>query len=142
MRNRRRTPKKGQTGVLALLLLVAVFGGVAFLVSSPMPSHSGVQPSLPLTSQGSQSVPAEDAFFGSIVNAQLTKSTRGIVEADTNCRPVEHGLTNCVAIITDSDGNELHFNYSHDMSSQSCLATGDHVAIELLDNGNVKVVRG
>ena len=142
--NRRRTTKKqkGHGGVLALVLLVAIFGGIAFLVSSPMPPHSRVQPSVPSASQGSQSVSTEDAFFGSIVNAQSTGNAIGIVKADTNCKPVEHGLTNCIAIITGSDGAELHFNYSHDMSNQSCLATGDHVTIELLGDGNVKVIRG
>jgi len=134
--------RKSHGGVFALVLLVAISGGIAFLVSSPTPSHSGLQPSVPSANQGSQSVPTEDAFFGSIVNAQLTGNARGIVKADTNCKPVEHGLTNCIAIITGSDGTELHFNYSHDMSNQSCLTTGDHVTIELLGDGNVKVVRG
>jgi len=76
------------------------------------------------------------------MNDQLNRNTTGIVKADTNCKPVEHGLTNCIAIIAGSDGTELHFNYSHDMSGQPCLATGDHVTIELLSNGNVRVIRG
>jgi len=140
--NRRRTRKKSHNGILALALLVAISAGIAFLVSSPMPSHSGAQPSAASASPSPQPRLAEDAFLGSIINAQLTRSTTGIVQADTNCKPVEHGLTNCIAIITGSDGTELHFNYSHDMSGQACLATGDHVTIELLSNGNVKVVRG
>jgi hypothetical protein len=127
---------------LAFLLLLAISGGIAFLVSSPMPLHSGVQPSVPSTNDSSQSVSTGDAFFGSIVNAHLAGSTKGIVKADTNCKPVEHGLTNCIAIITGSDGTELHFNYTHDMSNQACLAAGDHVTIELLGDGNVEVIRG
>jgi len=140
--NRRRTAKKGHGGILAFLLLLAIFGGIAFLVSSPMPLHSDVQPSVPSTNDGSQPVSTGDAFFGSIVNAHLAGSTGGIVQADTNCKPVEHGLTNCIAIITGSDGTELHFNYTHDMSNQACLAAGDHVTIELLGDGNVEVIRG
>ena len=142
MRNRSRTKRNDHSGALALVLLLAVFGGIAFLVSSPMPSHSGAQSAVNSASQNSQSVPAEDAFFGSIVNAHFTGAAKGIVKADTNCKPVEHGLTNCIAIITGSDGTELHFNYSHDMSNQACLATGDHVTIQLLGDGDVKVVRG
>jgi len=126
---------------LAFLLLLAILGGIAFLVSSPAPLHSNVQPSVP-SNDGSRLVSTEDAFFGSIVETQLTGSTKGVVKADTNCKPVEHGLTNCIAIITGSDGTELHFNYTHDMSGQPCLAAGDHVRIESLGDGNVKVIRG
>jgi len=105
--------------------------GVAFLVASPSTSHPGVQPS-----------PIEDAFYGRIVNVQFRSETTGVVKADTNCKPVENGLTNCIGIITAADGTELRFNYSHDMSRQPCLAPGDRVTIMTLDDGTVKVVRG
>ena len=138
MKHHKRTARKGHSGLLALVVLVAVFGGIAFLVASPMSSHSGV----PSGSQDPKSVLAEDAFYGSIVNTQFTESMRGIVKADTNCKPVERGLTNCIAIIMGPDQTEFHFNYSHNMSNQSCLAAGDHVTIELLGDGNVEVIRG
>jgi len=128
MRHHRRE-KRNRVGLLALALLAFVFAVIAFLVASPpMPSHSGVQS-------------AEDAFYGTITNVSFKGSIHGVVEADTNCKPVENGLTNCIAIIDASDGTELHFNYSHDMSKQSCLALGDHVTLSLLSNETVKIVR-
>jgi hypothetical protein len=125
--------RRNRNGVLAFVLLVAVFGGIAFLVASPPASHSVTQ---------NQRTLAEDAFYGSIVNVPFTGTTTGTVKADTNCKPVEQGLTNCVALITANDGTELHFSYTHDMSKQECLAAGDHARIALLDNGTVKVIRG
>jgi len=131
MRHDRRGPKKHRSGLLPFLILAAAFVGVAFLVASPSTSHPGVQPS-----------PIEDAFYGSIVNVEFRSETTGVVKADTNCKPVENGLTNCIGIITAADGTELRFNYSHDMSKQPCLAPGDRVTIMTLDDGTVKVVRG
>lgn len=143
MKQNRRGRKKHPTGLLAFLLLIAVFVGIAFLVASPPASHSSVQTAR--FNDQSQSIrsptQAEDAFFGSVLNVLFTDSTTGLVKADTNCKPVEDGLTNCTAIIA-ADGAELHFNYSHDMSKQECLGSGDQVAITLLANGTVKVVRG
>jgi len=132
MRENRRSRKKDRTGLLGLVILVAVFAGIAFLVASPpMPSHSNVQPAR-----------GEDAFYGRIDNVPLRGQTTGVVKADTNCKPVERGLTNCIGIIVAADGTELHFDYSHDMSKQACLSAGDQVTITLLSDGTVKVVRG
>jgi len=131
MRQDRRGPKKSRSGLLAFLILAAVFVGVAFLVASPSTSHPGVQPT-----------PVEDAFYGSIVNVRLGGETTGVVKADTNCKPVENGLTNCIGIITAADGAEVRFNYTHDMSKQPCLAPGDQVTIIALNDGTFKVLRG
>jgi len=131
MRQNRRGRKGRLSGLLALVVLVVVFAGVAFLVASPPNSHSGAQPTR-----------SEDAFFGSIDNVPFSGQTAGVVRADTNCKPVQNGLTNCIGIITAADGTELHFNYTHDMSNQACLAAGDHVTVMLLNDGTVKVVRG
>jgi len=134
MRQTRRTKKKDYAGLLGVIVLVAVFGALAFLIASPPGSHAGAQ-----TAGG------EDAFFGSIENVPFKSSATGVVRADTNCKPVENGLTNCIAII-DSGGTELHFNYKHRMDhsseGQACLASGNNVTITLLTDGRVKVVRG
>jgi hypothetical protein len=131
--NRQRSRRKDRKGLLTLVLLVAVFGGIAFLVASPPGSHPVTQ---------NQGTLGEDVFFGSVVNVPFTGKTTGTVKADTNCKPVEQGLTSCVAIIIASDGTELHFSYTHDMSKQECLAAGNQVTIALLDDETVKVVRG
>lgn len=127
----RRRIKKDHTGLIGLLILLVVLGGLAFLIASPQGSHTGAQ-----------AARGEDAFYGSITNVPFREQTTGIVKADTNCKPVANGLTNCIGIINAEDGTELHFNYSHDMSGQACLAAGDQVTIALLSNGTVKVVRG
>jgi len=146
MRHHKRDKQKDHAGLLALVLLLVVFAGIAFLVASPMPLHSGAERSIAASSQRSQSDSSlnqiEDAFYGSMVNVSFTGQTRGTVKADTNCKPVQNGLTNCIAIITGADGKELDFNYSHDMSTQSCLASGDLVTIVLLSDGTVKIIRG
>jgi len=131
MRQDKKSSKKRRSGLLPFLILTAVFVGIAFLVASPSPSHPDVQPA-----------PVEDAFYGRIVNVQFGSETTGVVKADTNCKPVENGLTNCIGVITAADGTELRFDYSHDMSKQPCLAPGDHVTITTLDEGSAKVVRG
>lgn len=82
----------------------------------------------------------EDAFYGSIKNVPFKGQTTGIVKADTNCKQVKNGLTNCIAIITTSNGT-IHFNYEHDMTRQSCLEEGERVTITLLSKATVKVVR-
>jgi len=131
LKQNRRVKKKDHSGLLGLLILLVAFAGIAFLVASPpSTSHTSVKPT-----------EREDAFYGSVTNVPFKDQTDGIVKADTNCKPVENGLTNCIAII-DAGGTELHFNYSHDMSRQACLASGDHVAITLLNDGTVKLVRG
>ena len=131
MRNRKQAKKKDHTGLLALIVLVVVFAGIAFLINSPSAPHTGVQ-----------SNQAEDAFFGAINNVRFQGKITGIVKADTNCKPVQSGLTNCIAIIIAADGKELHFNYTHDMSKQECLATGNTVTIIPESDGTVKVTRG
>ena len=134
MRQIRRVKKKSHAGLLGVIVLVVVFGVIAFLVASPPGSHAGAQ-----TAKG------EDAFFGSVENVPFNGSTAGVVRADTNCKPVENGLTNCIAII-DSGGTELDFNYKHRMDhsseGQACLAPGNNVTITVLTDGRVKVVRG
>ena len=135
MRQTRRTKKRNHAGLLGVIVLVAVFGALAFLIASPPGSHAGAQ-----------AARGEDAFFGSIENVPFKGSATGVVRADTNCKPVENGLTNCIAII-DSGGTELHFNYKHMMGhsaegGQACLASGNDVTITLLTDGRVKVVRG
>jgi len=131
LKQNRRIKKKDHSGLLGLLILVVVFAGIAFLVASPPSgSHTNVK-----------ATAAEDAFYGSVTNIPFKGQADGIVRADTNCKPVENGLTNCIAII-DAGGTELHFNYSHDMSKQACLAAGDHVTITLLADETVKLVRG
>jgi hypothetical protein len=131
LKQNKRIKKKDHAGLLALLVFVVVFGGIAFLIASPPGSHTGAQ-----------AAPGEDAFYGGIANVPFNGQTTGTIKADTNCKPVENGLTNCIAIVNAADGTELHFNYSHDMSKQQCLAAGDHVTITLLRNGTVKLVRG
>ena len=135
---RRQHKKNSRSGLLALIILVAVFVGLAFLVASPPSTHSAVQSTAP----AGQPTRGEDAFYGSIDNVPFAGPATGVVKADTNCKPVEKGLTNCIGIITAADGAELHFNYTHDMSTQACLTAGDHVTIMLLSDGTVKVVRG
>lgn len=131
MRQHKRPKKKDHSGLLALAVLVLVFVGVAFLIASPPGTHTSGQPAT-----------GEDAFYGSIQNISFNGQVMGTVKADTNCKPVQNGLTNCIAIINGHDGTEIDFNYSHDMSSQQCLASGDQVTITLLSNGTVKVLRG
>ena len=82
------------------------------------------------------------AALANITNVSFRGQTTGTVKADTNCKPVQNGLTNCIAIIDAANGTELHFNYSHDMSGQACLAQGDRVTITPLSDGTVKLVRG
>jgi len=121
MRQKKGTPKNDHAGLLALVLLIAVFGGVAFLVASPPASHSGSQAQASTATLGQRSqtgsarTQVEDSFFGSIVNVPFRDDAKGTVKADTNCKAVEKGLTNCTAIIAGADGTELHFNYSHDI---------------------------
>ncbi len=147
MRQRRRSGKRDLTGVVGLVVLVAVFVGIAFLVASPS-SHPSVQTGevssrfTEATRTEVQISPLEDAFYGKIVNAAFDGQTTGVVQADTNCKGVGSGLTNCLAIIITANGTEVHFDYTHDMSRQPCLASGDSVSITLLSDGTVKVVRG
>ncbi len=131
MRESKQFKKKDHSGLLALAVLVVIFAGLAFLVASPA-THTTVQ-------QPSQ---AEDAFYGMIENVKFQGQTTGTVKADTNCKPVQNGLTNCIGIIIAADGTELHFNYTHNMMGQACLSPGDHITVQLLSNGAVKVVRG
>jgi hypothetical protein len=135
LKQKRRIRKKDHSGLLGLVILVVVFVGIAFLITSPPSgSHASVKPS-----------GGEDAFYGSITNVPFKGQMDGIVKADTNCKPVENGLTNCIAII-DAGGTELDFNYKHfmDMGSegQACLASGDHVTMTLQSDGTVKLIRG
>lgn len=128
---KRKQAKNNHSDFVAIIVLVIVFIGVALLIASPSnPAHGGQPP------QG------EDAFYGKIENVPLRGQTAGIVKADTNCKTTDTGLTNCIGIIQASDGTELHFNYTHDMSKQACLTAGDAVRIALLSNGTTKVVRG
>lgn len=131
LKQSRRIKKKDHGGLLGLVILVVVFAWFAFLIVSPSGSHTGVQ-----------SARVEDAFYGNIINVSFKAQTTGTVKADTNCKPVQNGLTNCIAIIDAANGTELHFNYSHDMSGQACLAQGDRVMITPLSDGTVKLVRG
>jgi len=150
MRQKRKSAKKGHSGLFALIILVMVFAWLAFVVTSPPASHSPAQSTgtvrSPVESTGTtiQPVQGQDAFYGSIADlpASHKQETTGIVKADTNCKPVENGLTNCIGIITAADGRELHFNYTHDMSRQECLSPGDRVTIIVLSDATVKVVRG
>lgn len=121
---------KNHRGFLGLVFLLVAFAGIAFLISSPPGSHTGPQ----ATSN-------EDAFYGTVTNVSINGVTSGVVKADTNCKPVENGLTNCIGIIDAADGTELHFNYSHDMSKQACLTAGDNVTIISLSDGTIKLVR-
>jgi len=132
MKQNKRGGWKNNSGLLGLVILVVVSVEFAFLVAPPQTSsHSAVQPSR-----------GEDAFYGNITNFPFRGQTTGVVKADTNCKPVENGLTNCIGIITAADGTEIHFNYTHDMSKQSCLTAEDRVTITLVNGGIVKVVRG
>jgi len=132
----RRSRKKRHTGLFGFIVLIAVFAGIAFLIASPPTSHSSVQ-----ATRSVGSVQGEDAFYGTIKEGPLKAQTTGVVKADTNCKTVEKGLTNCIGIITAADGTELRFNYTHDMSAQACLASGDRVTIIPLNDGTVKVLR-
>ena len=134
MRQHKRTQRKSHGGLLALVVLVVVFAGVAFLIASPSGPHTSAPDEHHLNR-------GEDAFYGSIANVPFNGQSTGVVKADTNCKPVENGLTNCIAIINATDSTELDFNYSHDMSKQACLAKGDNVVISLLSSGTVKVLR-
>jgi hypothetical protein len=135
LKQKGRIKKRDHTGLLGLLILVVVSAGIAFLIASP-PSgtHASVKPA------GGQGV-----FYGSITNVPFKGQMDGIVRADTNCKPVENGQTNCIAII-DAGGTELHFNYKHLMdmgnAGQACLASGDHVTMTLQSDGTVKLIRG
>ena len=121
---------KNHQGFLRLVVLIVALVGIAFLITSPPGSHTATQ-----------STGNEDAFYGKITNASVRDATNGVVKADTNCKPVENGLTNCIGIIDAADGTELHFNYSHDMSKQACLATGNNVTIIPLSDGTFKIIR-
>ncbi len=161
LKQNRRMKKKDHSGLLGIIILVVVFGAIAFLITSPPSSHItgqttryekagqttryedtlyGAITSASLNAQ--ETLQREDAFYGSIVNVNLKGQTTGVVEADTNCKMVANGLTNCLAIIRAADGSEIDFNYSHDMSKQPCLAAGDNVTIALLSDGTVKILRG
>lgn len=126
-----RERKKNHGGLLALAVLVVIFAGFTFLVASPASHNTDVQ-----------STQSEDAFYGRIENLNFEGRTTGVVKADTNCKPVQNGLTNCIGIIKAADGTEIHFNYTHNMMGQACLSPGDRVSIILLTDGTVKVVRG
>ncbi len=126
-----RQRRKDHGGLLALAVLVVIFAGFAFLVASPASHNTDVQPTQ-----------TEDVFYGRIENLNFQGQTTGVVKADTNCKSVQNGLTNCIGIIRAADGTELHFNYTHNMMGQACLSPGDRVSIMLLSDGTVKVVRG
>lgn len=121
---------KNRGGFLGLVVLLAIFVGIAFLIATPPGSHPTPQATV-----------IEDAFYGTIRNVSVKDVTSGVVKADTNCKPVQNGLTNCIGIIIAADGTELHFNYTHDMSKQACLATGDSVTIIRLNDGTFKILR-
>ncbi len=151
-RKKRPVRKESRTGFLGLVVLVVLFVGIAFLIATPPSSHTASQKTKYESAvQGSTTSPsfsekqtlrAEDAFYGSITNISFGGQTTGVVEADTNCKSVPNGLTNCLAIIRAADGSEIDFNYSHDMSKQPCLAAGNQVTITLLNDGTVKIIRG
>jgi hypothetical protein len=140
MRQKRKATKKGHSGLYGLIILVVAFAWLAFLVTSPSSSH----PTIQSTRTTSQSAQGQDVFYGSIADLPLghKDQLQGTVKADTNCKPVKNGLTNCIGIITAADGTELHFNYTHDMSTQECLSPGDRVTIIVLSDRTVKVIRG
>jgi hypothetical protein len=121
---------KSRRGSLGLVFLIVAFVGIAFLIASPPGSHTSPQ-----------ATGNEDAFYGTMGNVFLKDVTSGVVKADTNCKPVQNGLTNCIGIIDAADGTELHFNYSHDMSKQACLAAGNNITIIPLSDGTVKIIR-
>ncbi len=154
--------RRAYAGLFILMTLVVLIGGIAFLIPSPT-SHMGgklnppiqrleappAESSMSNESKGAypvkklnSSTQSNDEFYGKIENVPFKGQTTGIVKADTNCRQVEAGLTNCIAIIIAADGTELHFNYKHDMTEQGCLSSGNKVSITLLNTGIIKVVRG
>ena len=150
-RKKRPVRKESRTGFLGLVVLVVLFVGIAFLIATPPSSHtasqktkyeSAVRATTSPSFSEKQTLRAEDAFYGSITNISFGGQTTGVVEADTNCKSVPNGLTNCLAIIRATDGSEIDFNYSHDMSKQPCLAAGNQVTITLLNDGTVKIIRG
>lgn len=118
---KRRAEKKSNDGIIFGLGFSLLFSLIiALIVLSPPPQtlNSG-----------------QDYFYGKLLEGQLASTISGTVQADTNCKPAPKGFTNCVAIIQADDGRMLRFNYEHDMSLQSCLASGERVIVESVGGG-------
>ena len=121
MVKRRRAKKKGNDGKIFGLGFTLLFSLIIVLIALSFP---------PQTLNNGQ-----DYFYGKLLEGQLASAISGKVLADTNCKPAPKGFTNCVAIIQADDGRTLRFNYEHDMSTQSCLDSGERVMMEYVGGG-------
>ncbi len=81
-----------------------------------------------------------DVFEGIITNMNLQPQVLdGEGVYDRSCNPVETGLTQCDAGIQTEKGL-LNFNYKHNMHAQACIAEGDKLEIQVLED-NKAIVR-
>ena len=83
----------------------------------------------------------EDVFEGTITNIDLEPIIlEGIGVYDKSCNMVGNGLTQCDAGIQTEKGL-LNFNYKHNMAVQGCIAEGDKLEIQILENNKAMVRR-
>ena len=108
------------------LLVIILFGMLVFSARKPTPTGNVVR---------------EDVFEGTITNMDLEPIIlEGMGVYDRSCNMVGNGLTQCDAGIQTEKGL-LNFNYKHNMAVQGCIAEGDKLEIQILENNKAMVRR-
>ena len=124
-----KTASKSKLLLFTLFLVSAVL--VVMLIFSPSPVVEDKHISL---------IQKNDEFYGRLLK-DIKTSGMGTVKADLDCKGPPTSIT-CRAVVQMDSGETVEFNYTHDMTSQSCLSLGDRVLIEILEgNSTVRVVR-
>lgn len=130
MSSRKKRGKKGGfTNLLILSFIGLVVIGFLYLLLTPTTVHV------------EQQTGSSDTFTGVLVKGNLSERIEAVVTADTNCQPTGQNMITCIAIMNDSHGHELNFKYTHDMSAERCLGSGDRVIIQPTSSGSVTVSR-
>lgn len=113
-----------KSGLIMIIALVALFG--MLMLRAGKPTGNAVK---------------GDVFNGIITNTNLQPQVLdGEGVYDRSCNPVEDGLTQCDAGIQTEKGL-LNFNYKHSMHAQACIAEGDKLEVQVLENNKATVRR-
>ena len=123
----RKFKRKMKKSILIIIgLMVILFGMLVF--SARKPTLTG-------------NVVREDVFEGIITNMDLAPIILGGTGVyDRSCNMVGSGLTQCDAGIQTEKGL-LNFNYRHNMAVQRCIAEGDKLEVQILENNKARVRR-
>ena len=114
-----------KSGLIMIIALVVLFG-ILIISMAGKPTGSAL---------------TGDVFNGIITNMDLQPQILdGEGVYDRSCNPVENGLTQCDAGIQTEKGL-LNFNYKHSMHAQACIAEGDKLEVQVLENNKVTVRR-